>query len=447
MDLNNILTQWLFSITFEVLSGTGLAEGGLGAAAGIGGIAAIASLIGTLLSGGIASALAAVATTGGTAAIPLIGLVLTGVGALAGFLVTLLAILYGRVLIIWIITIVGPVMFALSTLPWTSSLRDKWWKTLIPIAFMQTIIAMLMSVGVILMSVPNEGGSLFASAGVFITGLVTMISMIKSPQLSMQLLGGGGLAGQAFGAVSGVASKLGGAASGLTAGALGGVAGGLVGGLTPEARAERQAREDSLKVARPDLYEGGRIGRTIRRIGAGGRNYQYAKLQNEAQLQKEQKQRDKTRESAEKTAIAMSKADLPAYDQGKIRGRVPTAIAGRLPGSQRSRLERQSEANKLPDQQMRVRLKLSELDTDAYSAVANSHWYDDKSKFSVQGNDGTVAAKSIPTIFKEVVESSGLSNEQKSKLMSVRSIDLITHSEKGIGSEDGIKVKEELLKR
>jgi len=209
LDINNILTSWIFAIVFDVLETTGLSANAIAGTGAVGGVFALSSFFGGAISSGIAAAIAAIGGSGGTLAIPLIGVLLSGALMLLGFLITLFGIFFGRYLIIWILTITAPVFLALSVLPWFRSMRTLWIKTVIPVATMQTVTALFIAIGILMLSKSAEADGLLIQAGIFLIGGGALFMSIKSPSITAQFLGGGGLAGQAFGALQGLSKGLG----------------------------------------------------------------------------------------------------------------------------------------------------------------------------------------------------------------------------------------------
>ncbi len=218
LDVNNILTAWIFAIIFDVLQTTGISTNAIAGAGAAGGIVAITSFLSTVISTGVATFLTSVVGTGGSIIIPIIGAVLAGALAILGLVVSLLAVFLGRYLIIWVITIVAPLFLALSVLPWFRSMRNLWIKTLLPLAFMQTITALFIAIGILLVSKTAEADSLFVQAGVFLIGGGTLFMSTKSASLAAQFLGGGGLAGQALGMLQGIGKGLGGKVQNMASG-------------------------------------------------------------------------------------------------------------------------------------------------------------------------------------------------------------------------------------
>lgn len=216
LDINNILTEWLFAVVFNVLQTDGIAPN----AVAVGGAAAVSAgawgVISTALSGAITGAITTIIGSGGTVLIVILGALLGLALTLLGLIVGLIGVFYGRYLIIWILTIVAPLIFALSVTPWFRSTRNLWWKTLLPVAFMQTVTAILVAVGILLLTRSFDADSIFVQIGGVLIGGATLYMSLKSSSITAQFLGGGGLAGQAFGAlqmgtkaISGALSKAG----------------------------------------------------------------------------------------------------------------------------------------------------------------------------------------------------------------------------------------------
>lgn len=203
LDVNNVLTSWIFSILFNILKTNGLSANAIGDTAGVAGMAAVMAFLGTIIAGGFASAISAIFVSGGALAIPVMGMILSFAMTLIAMVIGLLAVLFGRYLVIWIIVIVAPVAFMLSVLPWFKSLKDLWWKTLLPFTFMQTIMAFLLAIGILLMSQGGELDGFMSRAGTILIGIGSIFMAMKSPQIATSFFGGG-LAGAAMGAIGGV---------------------------------------------------------------------------------------------------------------------------------------------------------------------------------------------------------------------------------------------------
>lgn len=216
LDINNILTEWLFAVVFNVLQTDGIAPN----AVAVGGAAAVSAgawgVISTALSGAITGAITTIVGSGGTVLIVILGALLGLALTLLGLIIGLIGVFYGRYLIIWILTIVAPLIFALSVTPWFRSTRNLWWKTLLPVAFMQTVTAVFVAVGILLLTRSFDADSIFVQIGGVLIGGAALYMSLKSSSITAQFLGGGGLAGQAFGAlqmgtkaISGALSKAG----------------------------------------------------------------------------------------------------------------------------------------------------------------------------------------------------------------------------------------------
>lgn len=216
LDINNILTEWLFAVVFNVLQTDGIAPN----AVAVGSAAAVSAgawgVVSTALSGAIAGTITTIVGSGGTVLIVILGALLGLALTLLGLIIGLIGVFYGRYLIIWILTIVAPLIFALSVTPWFRSTRNLWWKTLLPVAFMQTVTAIFVAVGILLLTRSFDADSIFVQIGGILIGGAALYLSLKSSSITAQFLGGGGLAGQAFGAlqmgtkaISGALSKAG----------------------------------------------------------------------------------------------------------------------------------------------------------------------------------------------------------------------------------------------
>ncbi|MCA9390097.1 hypothetical protein KC571_01725 [candidate division WWE3 bacterium] len=393
LDINNILTSWIFSIMFNILQTTGISANAIAGAAGVGGAAAMASFLGALISGGITAGLASIAGTGGTILIPIVGAILAGVAVLLGLVVMVLAVLYGRYLIIWVMAILGPVMFAISVLPWTRGMRDKWWKTVVTISSIQTVTALFLAIGILLLGKSGEADGFLQQAGVFLIGGATLAMSVKSPQYAAQMFGGGGFAGAALGALTAAGARLGGVVGQpITA-----ASGALSVGAIQERRFGNLEREATLEVARNRRDKDGNItyqaptaANAIRRfVPFGGGLADRVEFAAEQRNQKESARYKSIQKTAEKSANppkleGYEKAatkDADGNDLGVIgRGKEQVKLAAfGAKGYSQKRFVREEV---IPESAILARYNIKPAQYKALTAAVEGNWHDDTKKFN-----------------------------------------------------------------
>lgn len=401
LDINNIITAWIFDIMFSVLESTGISANAIAGAAGLAGTSAAFSLIGTLIASGGAATLAAAAGSGGTLIIPIIGAILTLLAGLLMFVITLLAIFYGRYLIIWIMTILAPMVFAISVLPWTQGIRNTWWKSIMATALVQTVAALFLAIGILLIS--GKGGDsdgLIKQAGVFIIGFGAMGMAIKSPQYAATLIGGAGFAGQAFGALSSVGQRLGGTVAAPLQAAAGGMS---IEGLTNRrfANMEREAVLETVR-ARP-TYQQSAVGKIASRIPLGGRIYDRFEYANEQRQQAESSRYSKIQDTAFKAAQPPKLKKYEKLPEGNIARKAVEAGKRAAYGNRGYAQKRFVREDVIPESRILAQYKLKPAQYKAMRAGLETLWHDNNRKFNFGTADanGNAEVLTVPQLLKK----------------------------------------------
>lgn len=222
LDVNTILTSWMFAILQNILaSSPGLAQGAV-----VGGAATAAGyillILGQAIVTGISAGLAFGLSTGGLGFIAILIGIAAGALLILSLVVFLLGMLFGRYLIIWLGVAIAPIAFALSVLPWFSGLRKIWWSLILPVAIMQTVIAGIVVIGTLLMAHGSMVDNILVKMGTMLIGAALLFLAIKSPQVASLVLGdlGKGLGFQLINKAAGISGK----ASGLVSDAASNVA-------------------------------------------------------------------------------------------------------------------------------------------------------------------------------------------------------------------------------
>lgn len=189
LDINTILTSWMFAVLRDILSSSpGLAQG---AVTGLGATAAgyVLLVIGQAIVAGISAGIGAAVTTGGLALPAILIGVMAGALLILSLVVFLLGMLFGRYLIIWLGVAIAPLAFAFSVLPWFSGMRKVWWSLILPVACMQTVIAGVLVIGTLLLANGSMVDNIFVKLGTILIGAGTLFVAIRSPQVTAVVLG------------------------------------------------------------------------------------------------------------------------------------------------------------------------------------------------------------------------------------------------------------------
>ncbi|PIZ46180.1 hypothetical protein COY32_03820 [candidate division WWE3 bacterium CG_4_10_14_0_2_um_filter_41_14] len=208
LDLNNFLSFTLFSFTVSIIdtlrtsSLTQLSDlsANVGAVGAVGGVAAIgfmASAISNIVMGFMSVVGFTGGLGGGAILLGVVGFVVGLILSLFMMILQLLLVFISRYAVIWLITIVGPLVFLIDVLPWFGGMQDKWFKTLVSFSFMQTTVAALMCVGVLLLTVASGDDSFLSGWGVILVSLVIFATAVKIPKAAinsaLSQLGGGSI--------------------------------------------------------------------------------------------------------------------------------------------------------------------------------------------------------------------------------------------------------------
>lgn len=186
IDINNVATQSIFGITARVLQN--VSDGQKGAIVGAVGAAgagwAVLSAVSGLISGmgfSFVSAILSAPATGGVSLIPLlipaVGMILT----ILIFIFGLILLFFTRYAVLWVLTVIAPIAFALNIFPSFSDLFKQWWNTLIAYTLMQTVVAFVISLGLLLLTVAGGENGFLNGLGMAITGIIILVSAIKIP--------------------------------------------------------------------------------------------------------------------------------------------------------------------------------------------------------------------------------------------------------------------------
>lgn len=390
LDVNNILTAWIFSVIFGVLQTSGISANAIAGVGLVGTSAATFSFLSSIISGGIAGAITSIAGTGGTILIPILGAIIAGAFVIFALVISILATLYGRYLIIWILTMVAPIIFAISVLPWGRSMRNMWWKTVIPISSIQTIVAVLLSIGILLLSKGVEADGLLNQAGVFLIGGATLFMATKAPQFAVQLLGAGGMAGAALGALTAVGSKLGGVTQA--------VGQKVSHPLTAEGIAERQDRKATLQGLGSSVTNT-RAGR-IANFFTGGtlERSAYAKHEARAKIERRQKEIQSKEKAAFSTSVARKKTD-------------------EYKGNIQQRLQQQFATEVRPELEIQRDLGITDPRLQNIKAGVNSFFNNSETKITVLNDAGDPVAMTVPEMKAELVQKLDISDAAKPQLL------------------------------
>jgi hypothetical protein len=220
LDLNNFASYTIFQFTEGIIStlltvqGSKATVGLVGAGSGVavvGGLTAAAASMAT----GIVAYITSIFASGGGTAIAGIVFVIALLGVILVQALLILVVFFGRYLVIWMGTIAAPAVFALSVLPWFSSYKAKWWSAMLKVAFIQTAVAAVLSVGLLLLTIGSDENSLFSGFGIAIIGLMVLFAAFKMPSGMLAGAAGGFGLGFATAALSSLPSSAGALASKL----------------------------------------------------------------------------------------------------------------------------------------------------------------------------------------------------------------------------------------
>ncbi|MCA9391861.1 hypothetical protein KC614_01485 [candidate division WWE3 bacterium] len=196
LDVNNFLSHTIFNFTADILSSQRLASGAsvvaFGAQAGRGALAGglgIVAGFGTAMVNMAIGLISLIAGTGGGAVLGIIFFVISFIGVVLIQLLLLVLIFFARYAVIWLATIAGPFVFALSVLPWFSNLREKWLGIVVGVAFVQTAVAGLLAVGVLLLVVGSGEDALFGGFGQALVGVIIFAMAFSVPKRMLSAAG------------------------------------------------------------------------------------------------------------------------------------------------------------------------------------------------------------------------------------------------------------------
>lgn len=196
LDLNNFASSTLFNFTIEIIT-SGETSIGTSTTVGTAAIGAGAALMGSLgvvlanfAMGLLTTILAATAGTGGVATLfAIIGLVLVVIPALMIQVAGILLVLLSRYAVIWILAAIGPVAFGLSVLPWFSGYDKKWFDMVVKVSVIQTAVAGIMSIAILLLILASVEDAVFSGIGVVMVAMVMFYMAYKLPFKMMSSLG------------------------------------------------------------------------------------------------------------------------------------------------------------------------------------------------------------------------------------------------------------------
>lgn len=190
LDLNNFATNTLFQVTSDIINssfnsaGNRFAVGGVGVSAGIVviagfGAAAVNMAIGltTLIVG-----------TGGSALVAIVAFAVSVMVVFFMQVVRLLLIFFLRYAVLWLAVVVAPAAMVLDVLPWFNGIRMKWLSLVIGVTTIQTAVAGVLSIGVLLLTLTGTvSDSLFTMFGTFAVGIAMLYLATKLPEQMLSI--------------------------------------------------------------------------------------------------------------------------------------------------------------------------------------------------------------------------------------------------------------------
>jgi len=197
LDLNNFITYTIFTLSGDVLSSFQLANGTDAIAASkIGGgvaTAVVGGLGGTMVNAGMGLlSYSSFAIGAPSILIAIASFALSFFVVVFMQVLSLLLIFMMRYAVIWLLVVVGPAVMLMDVLPWFSGWQDRWLKMVIGVAFMQTAVAGVLAVGVLIMSFGSQENSFFGGWGIFVIGMIILYMAFKLPKelMNKSMLGG-----------------------------------------------------------------------------------------------------------------------------------------------------------------------------------------------------------------------------------------------------------------
>ncbi|NTV30499.1 hypothetical protein HGA91_00775 [candidate division WWE3 bacterium] len=184
LDINNFLSMALFQFTQEILQQSFTAAGNK-AVVGVAGVGAGVAVMGSFASAAVTAVMglmSLVAATGGGALIGIILFAVIFIGIIFMQVMLLLLLFFARYAIIWLAVIVAPAIFAFSVMPWFDGLRSKWFSAIVGITFVQTAVAAVLCVGILLLTIGADEKSMFAGFGSSLIAMITLWFGVKLPQ-------------------------------------------------------------------------------------------------------------------------------------------------------------------------------------------------------------------------------------------------------------------------
>ena len=214
IDVNNMLVSFLFGIFGSAVRA--VAEAGEASAAGVaGGVAAI----GPILSAGIISILMSAVSAGGAVAfsggtvLPAVaaGIFVLGTTialAVLSFAVAFFMIFLIRYAVVWLCVILAPLVFFLGNIPFFSKVKDAWWKLFIGFTVLQTLMALIIGIGMAMLLGLEESVSFTQGMFQLLIAVGVLYLGIKSPTSILGMFGLDMGAGQALKVAGGMAEPL-----------------------------------------------------------------------------------------------------------------------------------------------------------------------------------------------------------------------------------------------
>lgn len=209
IDLTNVLTNTVFSITQKVLALTAPEEAGrvivgaAGVAAGALAARALLAVFAAKLSAmGVSMLLSVIGVSVNPVFImPLLSVAIGFFFTILLFLIGLVILFYARYFAIWAMVVAAPAIWAAQVIPSNlmQTFRQKWWSTLLAFTFMQPLIAATLSLGLLLLTVVGADHTLLGGFGIAVMGIITLGAVFKVPGMMNMLVGEGFVSTQGLG--------------------------------------------------------------------------------------------------------------------------------------------------------------------------------------------------------------------------------------------------------
>ncbi len=194
LDFNNFLSNTILVFASDVLKSVVDMNGAMVAqklTVGFGG--GLMAVMGGVFVNMAMGMVGFVVGTGGAGLLPVLAFIFSAIVTLLIQILSLLLLFLSRYAVIWICVAVGPWAFVASVTPFFPGLSDKWLKYLTGVAFMQTIVAGVLAIGILIMTIGIQDNSVFTQFGSFLIGFVILGLAIKIPKQTMEGFGISGL--------------------------------------------------------------------------------------------------------------------------------------------------------------------------------------------------------------------------------------------------------------